>query len=421
MARNDGKKGSHHTSKGDDKEMFDTLFREELDIQEKGGQGQAPPETDTEVRKSKKEDSKWPEQNELSETVALSTAERRILKIKPGIGAETDTVKRFEAEDDRELEELIDTSPIWRYKDDDVEDVESETDAKPAKRSHWLRTTLLALLLFALGAFAVNYFEIVEWRKFIPLSEWRPTPVVKQRVVRKPVTPPISVERSAAQPPTPETTIEEPVAVRETSQPVTSETPETPVDEPIAPSEQLEPMPSAPQLTPGKTPPETDALKEPSLDSPPPKWVEGVYPFSVYLGSFRTLERLQKAETTYASMGLSPYWVQVDLGEKGNWLRLFSGFFRTRGEADAFIRENHITGAFSRHTKYAVLIGTYKSEDELKTERMELGAMGCSSYEVKDTNGVSWLFTGAFYQVARAQKHSADLAAKGIRGEVVER
>ncbi len=47
--------------------------------------------------------------------------------------------------------------------------------------------------------------------------------------------------------------------------------------------------------------------------------------------------------------------------------------------------------------------------------------MGCSSYQVKDMNGAYWLFTGAFYQMARAQKHKADLASKGIHGEVVER
>ena len=421
MARNDNKNGGKNSSKGDDKKMFKTLFREELDIQEKGDQGQASSETDTAARGAEKENFQWSEQDALSETVALSTAERRILKIKPGIGAGNDTVKRFEAEEDRELEELIDTSPIWRYKDDGVENVASETDAKPAKRSHRLRTALLALLLLALGAFAINYFEIVNLREFMPLSDWRPMPVVKQRVVRKPVTPPISVERPPTQTPTPERPIEEPAAVRGKPEPVTPTAPATPVEASVAPSEQAELTPSKPELSPEKTAPETAPLKEPALDTQPPKWVQGVYPFSVYLGSFRTLERLQKAETTYESRGLSPYWIQVDLGEKGNWYRLFSGFFRTRGEADAFIRENHIVGALSRHTAYAVLIGNYKSEEELRTERMELGAMGCSSYEVKDTNGVSWLFTGAFYQVARAQKHKAYLAAKGIRGEVVER
>lgn len=421
MAMNDDRNGGENSSKGDHKEMFNTLFREELDVQREGGQGQDSPETDTEARGDTNEDSEWSEQDALSETVALSTAERRILKIKPGIGAGKDTVKKFEAEEDRELEELIDTSPIWRYKDGDVEDGASETVAKTAQSSNRLRTALLALLLIALGAFAINHFQIVNLRKFIPLSYWGSTPVVKHRVVRKPLAPPITAERPSAQPPTPETPIEEPVVVRKTPEPVTPMALETPVEAPVAPSEQAEHMLSIPEGTPEKTPPETAAPKEPALDTQPPKWVQGVYPFSVYLGSFRTVERLQKAETTYESTGLPSYWAQVDLGEKGKWFRLFTGFFNTRAEADAFIRENHIAGAFSRRTTYAVLIGAYKSEEELRTERMELGAMGCSSYEVKDTNGVSWLFTGAFYQVARAQKHKADLAAKGIRGEVVER
>jgi hypothetical protein len=352
---------------------------------------------------------------------ALSTAERRIIKIKPGVGAGNDSVKIFEAEEDQELQKLIDTSQIRLHKGDAVEDPGLETDAKPGKKPHRLRTALLALLLLALGAFCIAYFGIVDLARFTPLSEWKPAPVVKLRVPKKPPTPPISEERPPAKPPTPETPVEEPVAVRETAEPVTSTAPETPVAEPVAVSEQPEPMPSTPEPAPEKTPPETASLKEPPGDSRPPKWVEGVYPYSVNLGSFRTPERMQKAVTTYGSLGLSLYWIQVDLGEKGIWFRLFTGFFRTRAEADAFIRENRIPDAFSRHTKYAVLIGAYKSEKELNTKRVELRAMGCSSYEVKDMKGAYWLFTGTFYQTARAQKHKADLASKGIQGEVVER
>ena len=406
---------------GDDKEMFGTLFREELDVQKKGAQGPAPPGTDAEGREATKEDPESAVQDELSETAALSTAERRIIKIKPGLDAENDKVKSFEAEEDQELQELLDTSPIWRYKEDAVEDVSPETAAKPGKMSHRLRTAFLALLLLALGAFSITYFGIVDLRKFMPLSEWRPTTVVKHRVVIKPPTPPISEEKPPAKPSTPDTPVERPIAVMETPEGVTSTAPETLVEKPVAGSEQPEPMPSTPEPAPEKTPPETASLKELARDSQPPKWVEGVYPFSIYLGSFRTPERLQKAVTDYGSMGLSPYWVQVDLGKKGIWFRLFTGSFRTRGEADAFIRENQIAGAFSRHTKYAVLMGTYRSEKELNTERMELRAMGFSSYEVKGANGVFGLFTGAFYQMARAQKHKADLASKGILGEVVER
>ena len=342
----------------------------------------------------------------------LSTEERRIIKIKPGVVAENDAVKNFEAQEDQEVQKLIDTSQVRLHKQDAVEAPGTETDAKPGKRSHRLRTALLAILLLALGAFCMAYFGILDLVRFTPHSEWKPAPLVKLRVPRKPPLSPISEERPPANLPIPGTPLEEPTP---------STTRETPVDQPITGSEQPEPMPSTAETAPEKIGPETASLNEPPPESPPPKWVEGVYPYSVNLGSFRTTERMQKAFTIYGNLGLSPYWSEVELGEKGIWFRLFTGFFKTRAEADAFIRENQIPDAFSRHTKYAVLIGAYSSEKEVDKRSLELRAMGYSSYEIKDINGANWLFTGAFYQMARAQKHQADLASKGIQGEVVER
>lgn len=421
MSRKDDKNGTGDALMGDDKEMFGTLFREELGVQKKGAQGPVPPETDAEAKEASREDPKSPGQDERAETAALSTAERRIIKIKPGLDAENDKVKSFEAEEDQELQELIDTSPIWRYNHDAVEDVSPKTNTKPEKRSRRLRPALLALLLLALGAFSATYFGIVDVRKFMPLSEWRPTTVVKHRAVIKPPTPSISEERAPGKHSAPGTPVEKPIAVMETPEPASSTAPETPVEKPVAGREQPEPMPSTQEPVPEKTLPKTASLKEPAREIQPPRWVEGGYPYSIYLGSFRTPERLQKAVNDYDSMGLSPYWVQLDLGKKGIWFRLFAGSFRTRGEVDAFIRENQIAGALSRHTKYAVLMGTFKSEKEVNTEIVELRALGFSSYEVKGADGVFGLFTGAFYQMARAQKHKADLASKGIQGDVVER
>ena len=117
MAKKNDKKGGENASKGDDKEMFDSLFREELDVQKKGVQEAVPPEAETGEIEATKEDPESTVPDELSETLALSTAERRILKIKPGLDDKHDTVKSFEAEEDQELQELIDTSPIWRYKE----------------------------------------------------------------------------------------------------------------------------------------------------------------------------------------------------------------------------------------------------------------------------------------------------------------
>ena len=70
-------------------------------------------------------------------------------------------------------------------------------------------------------------------------------------------------------------------------------------------------------VTPGTEtmPPLTDSL------------VEVRFPYSLYLGSYRNLERAQKAVSQYEKKGLSPYWVKVLLKEKGEWYRVFAGSF----------------------------------------------------------------------------------------------
>jgi hypothetical protein len=420
MPNNNDKNGGEHAKMGGNKEMFDTLFREELNVQKRGVQGAATFETDTGKTEATKGDPDPPGENELSETLSLSTAERRILKIKPGLDDENDSVKSFEAEEDQELEELIDTSPIWRYREESVKEVAPVRDAKSSKGSRRLRTMLLALLLLVLGAFSITNLGILDLSKFVPRSEWKPTSDVKHQVVRKPAIPPIAQENVSPGPPRLEAPVEKPVVVMETPEPVASTAPAMQSERAADVGESSEPTASRPEAAPEKTSPQIAPLKEPSHDTQPPKWVEGAYPYSVYLGSYRTHERLQKAISDYGGRGLSPYWVQVDLGKKGIWFRLFAGAFKTGQLANRFIREHQIDGAFSRHTKYAVLIGTYRSEKQLNMEKMELRAMGHPSYEVKGEK-IFGLFSGAFYQVARAEKQKESLAIKGIRGEVVER
>ncbi len=145
------------------------------------------------------------------------------------------------------------------------------------------------------------------------------------------------------------------------------------------------------------------------------------YPYSVHLGSFRTLKRVQKAESIYRKMGLSPYWIKVDLGNKGVWYRVFTGWFKNKEEADAFIKENQIAGASSKRTRYATLIGTYTSEETLEMKRLALSELGYSPYMIDGINGEYRLYSGAFFQKVSAEKHSANLASKGIQSQAVER
>ena len=402
MAKDDNKNGADNSSSRDDQNMMKKLFREELDIQKTVDLNQAPAETDA------------------TQTLEIGGG---VIKKSPVADDKEDIVRSFEVGPDQGLEEIIEESPIWRYKDDAHKETGPETGTKAGERSRRLRPALLVLLLLALGTFSINYFGIIDLSKLIPLSEWAPTPVVQPRVPKKPHIPPASQEKSPIlkEHTVPETSSEPPVTLMKRPVPEISITPETPVEEPGTASKEAEPIPLPAEPAAPKPAPQTASIKKPVRDRQPPRWTDGPYPYSVYLGSYRTPEKLQKAVAIYGSMGLSPYWVQIDLRKKGKWFRLFAHVFTTRAEADAFIRENRITDAASKHTKYAVLVGTFQSEKELDAKRRELHARGYSSYEVRGKGGLFRLYAGAFYQTARAQIHKADLASKGIQVEVVER
>lgn len=144
------------------------------------------------------------------------------------------------------------------------------------------------------------------------------------------------------------------------------------------------------------------------------------YPYSIYLGSYRALERVGKAVSTYREVGLSPYWLRMDLGEKGIWFRLFAGHFKTRAEADALITSKKIPGAESRHTRYALLVGAFASAEERNTRTARLVELGYSPYAIAE-EGVFRLYVGAFFQKTRAEKQQEDLASRGVETRLVQR
>jgi len=145
------------------------------------------------------------------------------------------------------------------------------------------------------------------------------------------------------------------------------------------------------------------------------------YPYSIYLGSYNSLARAKKAIAGHRKKGLSPYWVKVDLGQKGTWFRIFTGYFESRKEAELYIKEKGIAEGVSKRTKYANLIGAYRSPAELDRKKVVLSKLGYFPYVIPGQNGESSLYTGVFYRKARAEEHRGELASKGIRGRIVER
>jgi cell division septation protein DedD len=134
---------------------------------------------------------------------------------------------------------------------------------------------------------------------------------------------------------------------------------------------------------------------------PPPSPKKVVtYPYSLYLGSFRTLKLAKRAVSIYRGKGLSPYWVKVSL-RKGMWYRVYVGYFKDPEKAGKFKREHRLREAALRKTRYANLIGIYSSSVE--------------------ENGKSRLLVGAFITKEGVETEHRELKSKGIESQVVKR
>jgi cell division septation protein DedD len=146
------------------------------------------------------------------------------------------------------------------------------------------------------------------------------------------------------------------------------------------------------------------------------------YPFSIYLGAFMTLDRAKTAVSIYKrESGISAFWVKVDLREKGIWYRVFTGYFHSAEEAEAFISQKQLKESEVKQTKYSTLIGEYSRMGEAEDVVRRLSQLGYSSYFVTVPGGPFKLYSGAFYTMEGAQKQYAELASKGIKSRAVER
>jgi hypothetical protein len=147
----------------------------------------------------------------------------------------------------------------------------------------------------------------------------------------------------------------------------------------------------------------------------------GRYPFSIHGGSHRTLAAAQKGVAGYRKKGLEAYWTRVELPEKGTWYRVFIGHYDSLDSARKMIAAQALIDVRPVKTRYANLIGTYSSEDDVQRQRRVLIEKGYSPYVILDDNGDRNLYTGAYASLADAEKDSAELNTRGIPSRVVER
>jgi len=163
----------------------------------------------------------------------------------------------------------------------------------------------------------------------------------------------------------------------------------------------------------------------PSSDKPAPAETPSIemenYPYSLHMGSYRTLIETAKYTAILNKKGLSPYWVLVNLGKKGVWYRVFLGHFKTSDQANEFQTQQGIKASRIINTDYAVQLGLYTSKEALDQRLSALMNAGYCPYIIEQAQGQSQLLVGAFQTEKAAARLAARLKNSGIDCKAVLR
>jgi len=164
--------------------------------------------------------------------------------------------------------------------------------------------------------------------------------------------------------------------------------------------------------------PETDSMPI-SAPNPPPPPVH--YPYSLMTGSFKTLQRVNKAISFLREQGLVPWWSQVDLGKKGIWFGVCVGHFETAKEAKEFRESSGLKASKIVRTAYTNKIGDFTSKEEIEQKLTSLRKAGYSPYVIEAPQEVYRLFIGGYVTKEGAEEMARILNQVGIDNEVVLR
>jgi cell division septation protein DedD len=157
-----------------------------------------------------------------------------------------------------------------------------------------------------------------------------------------------------------------------------------------------------------------------------PPGPQDFYPYVIQVSSYANKEESIQAAMRSRNKGYSGFISDAYVPGKGDWYRVYIGFYRTFEAAQraAFeMKKQDYLHAFVVKMPFAVQIGIFPSDKELKELEADLRSKGYLVYKVPDRiypNKIR-LLSGAFPSEAAASEIAKALQKEGFKPEVVQR
>ena len=146
-----------------------------------------------------------------------------------------------------------------------------------------------------------------------------------------------------------------------------------------------------------------------------------INPYTVLLGSFKTLPLTLQAVSKYAKRGISAKWCLLDLDDNNCWYRVFTQRFKSKNDAALYIKEYGLKDSIVLRAPWEVLI----VEDDISKDIYKIkGALNNSlhdAYIETHKNGLCRLITGAFTTYEGALNAAKQINTLGFPVEVISR
>jgi cell division septation protein DedD len=150
------------------------------------------------------------------------------------------------------------------------------------------------------------------------------------------------------------------------------------------------------------------------------------YPYTIQVSSRKNKEASIREAMKIRNKGDSGFVSHAYISGKGDWYRVFIGFYRTVEEAQqaAFeLKKQEYVHAFVVKMPYAIQIGISSKNEELKKLEADLRSKGYLAYSVLDRlyNNKIRLLVGAFRTEKEAEILAKELEKEGFKPKVVQR